>query len=140
MLQLLPRGPSGVRAQALDDMGNLVDDFVFDSGTDAIGERMLHVRNAPSPAATSSLAIARMIADEVKERFQLWVVFFFSQPQMGLALIYPRVNSWRAPCVEINVFVLSAECACGIGYLEWYKALRKGVTFLACPVFFPEIL
>ncbi|OXB72808.1 UNVERIFIED_CONTAM: hypothetical protein H355_011332 [Colinus virginianus] len=65
------RGPSGVRAQALDSDGNLVDDFVFDGGTGAIGSRILHVRNAPSPAATSSLAIAEMIADEVKRRFEL---------------------------------------------------------------------
>uniref|UniRef100_A0A669PX33 L-2-hydroxyglutarate dehydrogenase, mitochondrial n=1 Tax=Phasianus colchicus TaxID=9054 RepID=A0A669PX33_PHACC len=65
------RGPSGVRAQALDSDGNLVDDFVFDGGTGDIGSRILHVRNAPSPAATSSLAIAEMIADEVKRRFEL---------------------------------------------------------------------
>lgn len=55
---LLP-GPSGVRAQALDDDGKLVDDFVVHRS-----EGMLHVRNAPSPAATSSLAIAQLIADE----------------------------------------------------------------------------
>ncbi|XP_075609272.1 L-2-hydroxyglutarate dehydrogenase, mitochondrial isoform X2 [Balearica regulorum gibbericeps] len=65
------RGPSGVRAQALDSDGNLVDDFVFDGGSGDIGSRILHVRNAPSPAATSSLAIAKMIADEVKQRFAL---------------------------------------------------------------------
>nr|XP_056707101.1 L-2-hydroxyglutarate dehydrogenase, mitochondrial [Euleptes europaea] len=65
------RGPSGVRAQALDSSGNLIDDFVFDGGTGDIGGRILHVRNAPSPAATSSLAIANMIADEVERRFEL---------------------------------------------------------------------
>ncbi|XP_017943886.1 L-2-hydroxyglutarate dehydrogenase, mitochondrial [Manacus vitellinus] len=65
------RGPSGVRAQALDSDGNLVDDFVFDGGTGALGSRVLHVRNAPSPAATSSLAIAGMIAYEAKRRFEL---------------------------------------------------------------------
>lgn len=55
-------GPSGVRAQALSDDGTLVDDFVVDrSGS------VLHVRNAPSPAATSSLAIANLIADAVEE-------------------------------------------------------------------------
>ncbi|XP_028835221.1 L-2-hydroxyglutarate dehydrogenase, mitochondrial isoform X3 [Denticeps clupeoides] len=63
------RGPSGVRAQALDHEGNLVDDFVFDGGVWEEGSRVLHVRNAPSPAATSSLAIAEMIADEVEKRF-----------------------------------------------------------------------
>ncbi|MEA2179031.1 MAG: (S)-2-hydroxyglutarate dehydrogenase [Solirubrobacteraceae bacterium] len=49
---------SGVRAQAVARDGGLVDDFVF-SAT----ERALHVRNAPSPAATSSLAIARHVID-----------------------------------------------------------------------------
>jgi (S)-2-hydroxyglutarate dehydrogenase len=56
---LLP-GPSGVRAQALSLDGKLVDDFVIDRG-----EGVLHVRNAPSPAATSSLQIGAMIADAV---------------------------------------------------------------------------
>ncbi|XP_030574850.1 L-2-hydroxyglutarate dehydrogenase, mitochondrial [Archocentrus centrarchus] len=65
------RGPTGVRAQALDRDGNLVDDFVFDGGVGDVGSRVLHVRNAPSPAATSSLAIAEMIADEVESRFAL---------------------------------------------------------------------
>lgn len=51
-------GPSGVRAQALGADGTLVDDFVVDQR-----EGVLHVRNAPSPAATSSLAIAELIAD-----------------------------------------------------------------------------
>jgi L-2-hydroxyglutarate oxidase len=59
-------GPAGVRAQALARDGRLVDDFVF-SRTG----RALHVRNAPSPAATSSLAIARMIADEADAAFGL---------------------------------------------------------------------
>ena len=52
---------SGLRAQALGRDGRLVDDFVF-SRT----ERALHVRNAPSPAATSALAIARLIADRAE--------------------------------------------------------------------------
>ena len=55
---------AGVRAQALGRDGKLVDDFVF-SHTD----RALHVRNAPSPAATSSLAIARHVADEAERAF-----------------------------------------------------------------------
>jgi (S)-2-hydroxyglutarate dehydrogenase len=55
---------AGVRAQALGRDGRLVDDFVF-SHTD----RALHVRNAPSPAATSSLAIARHVADEAGRAF-----------------------------------------------------------------------
>lgn len=52
------RGPSGVRAQAIASDGHLVDDFVFSQE-----EGVLHVRNAPSPAATSCLAIAERIAD-----------------------------------------------------------------------------
>ncbi|XP_029417838.1 L-2-hydroxyglutarate dehydrogenase, mitochondrial isoform X2 [Nannospalax galili] len=68
---VINRGPAGVRAQALDRDGNLIDDFVFDGGVGDIGNRVLHVRNAPSPAATSSLAISRMIEDEVQQRFKL---------------------------------------------------------------------
>jgi (S)-2-hydroxyglutarate dehydrogenase len=59
-------GFAGVRAQAVGRDGRLVDDFVF-SHT----ERALHVRNAPSPGATSSLAIARHIADEAARAFDL---------------------------------------------------------------------
>jgi L-2-hydroxyglutarate oxidase LhgO len=58
-------GPSGVRAQALDRSGTLVDDFVVDLE----GRRVMHVRNAPSPAATSSLAIGRLIAARAEEAF-----------------------------------------------------------------------
>jgi L-2-hydroxyglutarate oxidase LhgO len=58
-------GPSGVRAQALDASGRLIDDFVVE----AEDGRVLHVRNAPSPAATSSLAIGRLIADAAQEAF-----------------------------------------------------------------------
>lgn len=46
-----------MRAQALDRDGNLVDDFVFDVGVGELGSRILHVRNAPSPAATSSIIL-----------------------------------------------------------------------------------
>jgi 2-hydroxyglutarate dehydrogenase len=55
-------GWSGRRAQALARDGTLLDDFCF-SETGAT----LHVRNAPSPAATSSLAIARHVADRVEK-------------------------------------------------------------------------
>lgn len=54
-------GPSGVRAQSVSRDGRLVDDFVVH----VQGPRLIHVRNAPSPAATSSLAIGRLIADEI---------------------------------------------------------------------------
>ncbi len=63
--QLAP-GPAGVRAQAIDPDGALVDDFRLG------GEgHVLHVRNAPSPAATASLAIGRMLAGEAAQRFEL---------------------------------------------------------------------
>lgn len=62
---LLP-GPSGVRAQALAPDGTLLDDFLVD-GQGGI----LHVRNAPSPAATSSLAIAEMIVHSAEKQFGL---------------------------------------------------------------------
>ncbi|XP_018058498.1 PREDICTED: L-2-hydroxyglutarate dehydrogenase, mitochondrial [Atta colombica] len=64
------RGPAGVRAQAMDKDGKLVDDFVFDVGTGVIGSRVLHCRNAPSPAATSSMAIAKFIADKLDHDFK----------------------------------------------------------------------
>lgn len=62
---LLP-GPSGVRAQAVAADGSLVDDFLIQHG-----KHVIHVQNAPSPAATSSLIIARMIVDEAQRSFGL---------------------------------------------------------------------
>jgi L-2-hydroxyglutarate oxidase len=56
----------GIRAQAVDRRGRLVDDFhVLE------GEASLHVLNAPSPAATASLAIGRAIAERAAARFGL---------------------------------------------------------------------
>ena len=52
--------PSGVRAQAVSEKGDLLDDFLFEEGTQS-----LHVLNAPSPAATASLAIGEYIATKV---------------------------------------------------------------------------
>ncbi len=49
--------PSGVRAQAVDDSGKLLDDFRI-----LQTDRMIHVLNAPSPAATAALAIGRHLA------------------------------------------------------------------------------
>ena len=54
--------PAGVRAQALDRDGSLVDDFRISTL-----DRILAVRNAPSPAATSSLAIAEYITEHLRE-------------------------------------------------------------------------
>jgi L-2-hydroxyglutarate oxidase LhgO len=59
-------GPAGVRAQAMMADGSLVDDFVFDGEAGVV-----NVRNAPSPAATSSLAIGKFVADEADKRFGL---------------------------------------------------------------------
>ena len=56
----LTPAPAGVRAQAVDRRGNLVDDFAL-----LRRGRVLVVRNAPSPAATSSLAIAEHLVDAV---------------------------------------------------------------------------
>jgi (S)-2-hydroxyglutarate dehydrogenase len=57
----LAPGGAGVRAQAVAGDGRLVDDFLI-----LEGEGMVHVLNAPSPAATSSLAIGRYIAARVE--------------------------------------------------------------------------
>jgi L-2-hydroxyglutarate oxidase len=54
------RAPAGVRAQAVDRDGSLVDDFRIGRGG-----HVLWVRNAPSPAATSSLAIAEELVDDL---------------------------------------------------------------------------
>ena len=51
---------AGVRAQAVSENGELLDDFLFDEGN-----RSLHVLNAPSPAATASLAIGEYISSKV---------------------------------------------------------------------------
>lgn len=59
-------GPAGNRAQAVAVDGSIVDDFrITASG------RSIHVRNAPSPGATSSLAIGEMIARYAQRRFTL---------------------------------------------------------------------
>ncbi len=54
--------PSGVRAQALSKDGKLVEDFLFQNS-----KRILHVCNAPSPAATSSLPIGRYIIEKFEQ-------------------------------------------------------------------------
>ncbi|MDA3630523.1 L-2-hydroxyglutarate oxidase [Saccharopolyspora oryzae] len=60
------RMPRGIRAQALAGDGKLVDDFVIQH----VGP-VTHLRNAPSPGATSSLAIAEHIVENVIERHDL---------------------------------------------------------------------
>lgn len=54
-------GGAGVRAQACDRKGNLVDDFNFKES-----ENIIHVRNAPSPAATSCLSIGEYISNRIQ--------------------------------------------------------------------------
>ncbi|WP_079526790.1 L-2-hydroxyglutarate oxidase [Halobacillus hunanensis] len=58
-------GKAGVRAQALDSDGHLIDDFMMIQG-----RRMVHVCNAPSPAATASLEIGREIVSRVEKKYQ----------------------------------------------------------------------
>lgn len=55
----LENGGSGIRAQACDRQGNLLDDFDF-----RVNGNVIHVCNAPSPAATASLSIGDVIADK----------------------------------------------------------------------------
>ena len=60
-----PHG-AGVRAQAVTREGALVDDFRI-----VEAERMIHVLNAPSPAATASISIGETIAKKVEQAFDL---------------------------------------------------------------------
>ena len=62
----LAPGGAGVRAQALDRQGKLLDDFRF-----VRGEGMVHVVNVPSPAATASILIGRAILDMAASSFDL---------------------------------------------------------------------
>ena len=59
-------GPSGIRAQCLSRDGGLVDDFLIEEA-----DGIIHVLNAPSPAATASLVIGRHIADRALAHFPL---------------------------------------------------------------------
>ena len=68
---------AGVRAQAVEPSGKLVDDFFIRQA-----ERMVHVLNAPSPAATASIAIGRTIAD-------------MALKELGLPLVGPVASLLR---------------------------------------------
>jgi (S)-2-hydroxyglutarate dehydrogenase len=59
-------GPSGVRAQCMSADGKLVEDFLLEEA-----DGVLHVLNAPSPGATASLAIGRMLAERATAAFSL---------------------------------------------------------------------
>jgi L-2-hydroxyglutarate oxidase len=56
--------PSGVRAQALQPDGSMADDFLIKET-----DRVVNVLNAPSPAATASLNIGRLIVERLAVRF-----------------------------------------------------------------------
>jgi len=56
--------PAGVRAQAVNPAGHIVDDFVIDET-----DRVVNVENAPSPAATAALNIGRLVVDRLAPRF-----------------------------------------------------------------------
>ncbi len=58
-------GGTGVRAQALEPNGKLVDDFRI-----VEANKMVHVLNTPSPAATASLSIGKTIAEIVKKKYE----------------------------------------------------------------------
>jgi L-2-hydroxyglutarate oxidase len=60
----LEAAPAGVRAQAVAPQGTMVDDFVLLESPSVI-----HVCNAPSPAATASLNIGSLIVDQLARRF-----------------------------------------------------------------------
>ncbi|MFB7641755.1 L-2-hydroxyglutarate oxidase [Peribacillus butanolivorans] len=62
---LIP-APAGVRAQALQDDGNMVDDFHI-----IMGKRTVHVCNAPSPAATASIEIGKEVVNRIPEQSHL---------------------------------------------------------------------
>ena len=59
----LEPGPAGIRAQLMTRRGRLVDDFAFAEST-----RVVHVLNAPSPAATAAFAIGEHLAEKVVDR------------------------------------------------------------------------
>jgi L-2-hydroxyglutarate oxidase len=59
----LEPAPAGIRAQALADDGTLVDDFLL-----VHGERVVNVCNAPSPGATASLNIGKLIVEQLAAR------------------------------------------------------------------------
>jgi L-2-hydroxyglutarate oxidase len=62
--EYLDWAPAGVRAQTVSPDGKMVDDFVIDET-----ERVVNVENAPSPAATASLNIGKLVVDRLAPRF-----------------------------------------------------------------------
>ncbi|MCZ6872743.1 MAG: L-2-hydroxyglutarate oxidase, partial [bacterium] len=60
----LVTAPAGIRAQAITPDGGIVDDFMIQES-----DRIVNVCNAPSPAATASLNIGRLIVDKLSKHF-----------------------------------------------------------------------
>lgn len=59
-------GWAGVHAVAIDDSGKIIGNFLFENGDSGV---VLNVRNAPSPACTSSLAIATTVVNQAVKDF-----------------------------------------------------------------------
>ena len=59
----LEPAPAGVRAQALGHNGEILDDFIIQER-----DHIINVENAPSPAATASLNIGRLIVDKLERQ------------------------------------------------------------------------
>ena len=101
-------GGSGVRAQAMSSEGALVDDFHF-----VEGEREIHVVNAPSPAATSSLAvgeeIATMLADRVSGTSVRIEVKFGPVPENPLESLALRMGKVPTPVLDVLFGPLKAR-------------------------------
>jgi len=72
---------SGVMAQVLDNYGEAAKDFIFETG--ALNGKVLHVRNAPSPACTASMAIAEEIVDRAEKEFGWRPVTPASKPKLA---------------------------------------------------------
>jgi 2-hydroxyglutarate dehydrogenase len=62
----IEKSTAGVRAQAVARDGSLVDDFIVSEMPGSI-----HVRNAPSPAATTSLSLGSLVADRAEDMLEL---------------------------------------------------------------------
>jgi len=69
----LDAGGAGVRAQAIGYDGELIDDFAFE-----FTDKSIHVLNAPSPGATSSMVIGKYIANLALEKLSSWLKLGFN--------------------------------------------------------------